>query len=69
VNANASTVRSGKLLQVAASRLDGAHLGRLSKFFGYADVRAAVTSTAPTKLSSFEANSSTAFDLTLIGYK
>lgn len=61
VNSNATNARTGKLLQVAASRLDGAHLGRLSRFFGYADVHAAVASIAPHKLGAFEANSSAAF--------
>lgn len=67
VNANASMARTGKLLQVAASRLDGVHLGRLSRFFGYADVRAAVAGVAPMKLGSFEASSSVAFAAPVAG--
>jgi len=61
VNANASAARSGKLLHIAAARLDTAHLARLAKFFGHAEMRAAVSHVAPKKLRSFEAVSSAAF--------
>ena len=67
VNANASAARTGKLLQVAAARLDAAHLGRLAKFFGHAEVRAAVSHVAPKKLRSFEANSSPRFAAPIAG--
>lgn len=67
VDSNASADRTGKLLQVAASRLDGARLGRLSKFFGHEDVRAAVASIAPAKLAGFEANSSLSFAAPVVG--
>jgi hypothetical protein len=67
VNANADAGRSGELLKVAALRLDGAHLGRLSIFFGHAEVRSAVAKMAPAKLDSFEANSSVSFVAPIVG--
>jgi len=66
-NANGSAARKGKLLQLAALRLEGADLGRVSKFFGYRPVHAAVAAMAPSKLSSFEANSSHAFKAPVLG--
>jgi hypothetical protein len=62
VTANASDARSGKLLQVAAARLDGARLGRLSRFFGYAGVQSAIAKAAPAKLADFESNTATSFE-------
>ena len=48
-NANADAHRTGALLLIAADRMDGAHLARLSKFFDYAPVYDAITKMAPTK--------------------
>ena len=61
VNANFAQVRRGQFLKVAALRLDGAHLGRLSQFFGYSPVRVAVASVAASKLSSFNSNTATSY--------
>jgi hypothetical protein len=61
VNANASAARKGKFLQLAALRLEGPDLGRLSKFFGYKAVHAAVAAMAPAKLADFKAYSSPSF--------
>ena len=52
-NANADAHRAGPLLLIAADRMDGAHLARLSKFFGYSPVYDAITKMAPTKAQSF----------------
>lgn len=46
--ANADAHRTGALLLIAADRMDGAHLARLSKFFRYAPVYDAITKMAPT---------------------
>jgi hypothetical protein len=61
VKSNADTKRAGKLLQVLAARLDGARLGRLSKFFGSEEVALAVSSVAPEKMAAFAANTSSEF--------
>jgi hypothetical protein len=55
-NANADAHRSGALLLVAADRMDGQHLARISKFFGYAPVYDAITKVAPTKAQNFAQN-------------
>lgn len=61
VNANWDMGREGQALNVLALRLDGKHLGRVSKYFGYEPVRAAVAKMAPQKLSAFDAASSTSY--------
>lgn len=58
VNANADAGRTGRLLLVTAARLDGEHLARLSRFFGYAPVYDAVLAGAPLKAQSFAQHAS-----------
>ena len=55
-NANANAHRTGALLLIAADRMDGPHLARLSKFFGNAPVYDAITKIAPTKAQNFAQN-------------
>lgn len=57
-NANANAHRNGALLLIAADRMDGPHLARLSKFFGYAPVYDAITKMAPIKAQNFAQNAS-----------
>jgi len=67
VNANAYSGRQGKFLQLAALRLQGEQLGRMSRYFGHNAVRAAVARMAPQKLDSFESYSSLAYKAPMIG--
>jgi hypothetical protein len=60
-NANGDLQRKGKLLLVAANRMDGPHLARLSKFFGYTPVYDAILQAAPIKAQSFAQNASITF--------
>jgi hypothetical protein len=66
-NANADTQRTGKLLLVAANRMDGAHLARLSKFFGYAPVYEAILQAAPLKAQNFAQNAPVVSSAPVIG--
>lgn len=67
VNANANANRNGVLLLVAADRLDGTHLARLAKFFGYAPVYEAITKAAPVKGQSFAQHSSIVYPAPVAG--
>ncbi len=67
VNAAADTGRPARLLDLLATRLDGAHLGRLSRSFGYADVDAAVQRAAPAKAFAFSQSSSPTFTAPVAG--
>ena len=61
VNSNATAGRAGKWLQVAALRLDSRRLVRLSRFFGYNEVYAAIVAMNPSKLNAFSALTTTAY--------
>ncbi|MBS0447829.1 MAG: hypothetical protein JSR59_17965 [Proteobacteria bacterium] len=61
VNSNATAGRTGKLLQVWASRLDGAHLAHVARYFGYDNVYSAIVEVAPLKAQSFAAKVSVAY--------
>jgi hypothetical protein len=52
-NANAANHRDGLLLLIAANRVDGTRLARMSKAFGYAPVYDAIAKVAPTKAQDF----------------
>ncbi len=58
VNSKADTHRTGGLLQVFASRLDGKRIARLAQSFGYHEMNAAVLAVAPAKAQSFAASAS-----------
>ncbi|HEY9024957.1 MAG TPA: hypothetical protein VIP05_11700 [Burkholderiaceae bacterium] len=66
-NANADTHRTGALLLIAADRLDGPHLARLSRFFGYAPVYDAIAKIAPTKAQIFAQNAPIMYAAPLAG--
>jgi hypothetical protein len=67
VNSVADTGHQARLLDVLASRLDSPRLTRLSKFFGYADVDAAIVRSAPSKESAFSQASSPAYAAPVAG--
>jgi hypothetical protein len=67
VNAVADTGHQARLLDVLAWRLDSSRLTRLSKFFGYADVDAAIVRSAPSKESAFSQSSSPAYAAPVAG--
>jgi hypothetical protein len=52
---------------VTANRMDGPHLARLSKFFGYAPVYSAILAAAPLKAQAFAQNAPIAFAAPTIG--
>jgi hypothetical protein len=66
-NANADAHRTGTLLLVAANRMDGPHLARMSKFFGYTPVYNAILAAAPIKAQSFAQNATIAFEAPIPG--
>ena len=66
-NANADAHRAGSLLLVAANRMNGPHLARLSKFFGYSPVYNAILSAAPIKAQSFAQNAASQYEAPVAG--
>lgn len=67
VNANADSGRNGKLLLIAADRLDATHLARLSKFFGNTPIYDAILQVAPLKAQSFTQNASVIYSAPIVG--
>ena len=66
-NGNADAHRTGALLLVAADRMDGPHLARMAKFFGYAPVYEAITKVAPLKAQSFAQNAPIVYEAPVAG--